>query len=233
MANYLPFRVFDISHGRAFPADSRRRPHRLVSFGISTKRPVPVVACRPRLLGTCDRVPAQRIFKRLVSQRLCKLAVAPGDEFTFNYYDRAGDFISFQTAEQFRPEAGKLAAWASAQAALLSKKFGSLDDIAAYLRQRVSENRDFWTLYNAAIAAGLTGSKEFSLQCFSDFIALEPTADWTHEIQAEAVTLRKLLADGREFSAAIQNKIIAKRAALKLPPLDGLTKKKGRPRGRP
>ncbi len=53
---------------------------------------------------------------------------------------------------------------------LMGKKFESLDAIACYLKQQVDDERigqNPWALYHAAIAAGLTNDREFSLQCFT------------------------------------------------------------------
>jgi hypothetical protein len=147
----------------------------------------------------------------------------PGD-LPFNYCKRAGKFIEFFTLEQFELEAEWLADQARAEVALLDKKFRSLDDIAAYLKQEACDPRgrqNPWTLYHAAIGAGLTGAPAFALECFNELVAQRPTADWEREIQAEAKQLARLLVESKEFRAAIYKKVEDKRATLKLPLLVG------------
>jgi len=140
----------------------------------------------------------------------------------FNSFRRAGDFISFETAAQFKPEAERLAHVAAAEATALDRKFESLGAIARDLREEANDElsgKNPWTLYHAAIAAGLTDGQEFSLKCFQELIDQTADVDWKREIQAEAATLMRLLAEGRGFDAAIRKKVAHTRAVLKFPAL--------------
>ena len=147
----------------------------------------------------------------------------PGNGWAFNYFQRAGRFIVFETIEQFGPRAEKLADLAAAEATALDKKFESSAAIAHYLKEQANDERldkNPWTLYHAAIAAGLTGDQAFSQKCFDALIAQNPTVDWMREMQAEAATLAKLRIESGEFNAAIRKKVAGTRAALKLQPLE-------------
>ena len=144
------------------------------------------------------------------------------DGLPLNYFRRAGGFIAFETAEQFKLGTERLAGLAAVEMAGLDRKFESLDAVAVYLKEQASDEqirKNPWTLYDAAIVAGLTGDKEFGLKCFSELIARRANVDWMREMQAEATTLAKLLAEGGAFHPAIRKKVAAKRAVLKLPPL--------------
>ena len=143
----------------------------------------------------------------------------PSDGWPFNYFQRAGTFIEFENVEQFKLEAEWLAGLAATEAALLDNKFASLEDIAVYLKQQVQDAKGPWMLYHAAIAAGLTGDREFGLECFDELLAQEADVDWMREMQTEAATLAKHLGEGGDFFAAIRKKVTDTRTALKLPPL--------------
>lgn len=146
----------------------------------------------------------------------------PDKSLAFNYFHRAGRFIEFETAEQFKPEAQKLAELAAAEAIALDEKFDSLDAVARYLNEQAKDERagtNPWTLYHAAITTGLIGNREFGLKCFTELIGQRPTVGWMKDIQSEAASLTKLLAVGTGFHAAIRKKVADKRTALKLPPL--------------
>jgi hypothetical protein len=146
----------------------------------------------------------------------------PGEDWVFSYFQRIGGFIPFTTVEQFKPEAEKLANLAGAEAISLDQRFESLDAIAGYLKERASGEqncRNPWMLYYAAITAGLTRDREFSLKCFSKLIAQEPTVDWMRKLQNDATTLKRLLMKGNQFDTAIRKKVAETRALLRLPPL--------------
>ncbi len=90
------------------------------------------------------------------------------DGLPLNYFRRAGGFIAFETTEQFKPEAERLAGLAAVEMAGLDRKFKSLDAVAVYLKEKANNEqtrKNPWTLYDAAIVAGLTGDQEFGLQC--------------------------------------------------------------------
>jgi hypothetical protein len=143
----------------------------------------------------------------------------------FNYCKRAGKFIEFETVEQFKPEAEWLAGVTATEAAVLDRKFVSLDATAVYLKEEANDERirrNPWTLYHGAIAAGLTGDREFGLQSFSELIAQRADVDWMREMQADAAILAKELGEGEEFHAAIRKRITDTRTTLKLPPLGDL-----------
>jgi hypothetical protein len=123
----------------------------------------------------------------------------------------------------FSALAERLADLAAAEMANLDRKFESLNAIAAYLKEKANAEqirKNPWTLYDAAIAAGMTDDQEFGLKCFGELIAQKAHIDWMREMQAEAATLVKFLVEDRKFHSAIQKKVAAKRAILKLPPLD-------------
>jgi len=97
----------------------------------------------------------------------------PDSEWQFDYFRRASGLVRFETVEQFRSEAERLAKLAAAEMALLDKKFNSLDNVADHLKKeadgpRLSQNP--WTLYDAAIVAGLIGDQDFSLKCFGELM---------------------------------------------------------------
>jgi hypothetical protein len=147
----------------------------------------------------------------------------PRNGWAFNHFQRASRFNAFETIEQFKPKAERLANLAAAEAMALDKKFESLAAIAHYLKEQASDERigkNPWVLYHAAIAAGLTGDPAFSQEYFGALIAQKPTVGWMREMQAEAAALANLRIDSGEFYAAIRKKVAGTRTALKLQPLD-------------
>jgi len=143
-------------------------------------------------------------------------------DWQFDYMKRASGFVPFESMEQFRPEAERLAKLAGAEAAKLDKEFASLKEIADHLKEQTKDRRrsqNPWTLYHAAIVATLTGDQEFSLKCFGDLASQEAQNDWHEKLQDEAVVLAKLVPERKKFQAAILAKVADTRTRLKLAPL--------------
>ena len=72
---------------------------------------------------------------------------------TFDYNDRVEGFISFESGEQFEPEADRLATRAAKEALKLEGIFGSITETAQVLTNLVMAGRTGWSTYNAAVAA--------------------------------------------------------------------------------
>jgi hypothetical protein len=146
----------------------------------------------------------------------------PDSDWGFNYMRRASGLVPFETSEQFQPKDERLAKLAAAETAQLDKKFISLDRIADHLKEEVNDPRlsqNPWTLYHGAIVTALTGDDKFSLNCFSELIKQNATADWHKKIQHDALLLAKLVPEREKFQAIIRKRITDARGRLKLPPL--------------
>ncbi len=143
-------------------------------------------------------------------------------EWRFDYMHRAGQFIRFESEDQFQTEVEGLAKLAASEAKNLDEKFGSLNKIAAHLNDEARDSRkrlNPWTLYHAAIVHGLIGDRKFSAAAFADLLAQKAANDWHRAIQSESGTLMRQLEDQTVFDAAIRAKVARTRSALKLLPL--------------
>ncbi len=134
-----------------------------------------------------------------------------------DFADRIGDFVPFETAEQFKPRIDQMATLAAQRILELRKQFKSLREVHRWLMQDAT--RDGWPIYNAAIAAGLVGDLAGARQLF-ERMERWPTFSNEHQLRLkeDSAELAALLPMPYRFRSAILDLIEAKRAQLGLPP---------------
>ncbi|SRR6266446_1276986 len=131
---------------------------------------------------------------------------------------RIANFVPFETAEQFQPEAERLATEAAAEVGQLRDVFASLEDTARRLMLAVINGGTHWSVYHAAVAAGLVGDVVGSRQLF-ERVRIDFAGDqtWRQEIRSIAVQLAEALSSRRAYREAVQELIQRNRTLNKLP----------------
>jgi len=144
---------------------------------------------------------------------------------------RVRELVSFQSEEQFAPEARRLAMRAADEVLRLRGLFPDVSSAAAYLAAHVEDDSE---AFDAAVTAGLAGDTESARSYFDlhDSLALryherDRDEDWygaellaEHEAElARSERLRSLLDDPAAFRDAVYDAIARVRAGVRLPPL--------------
>ncbi|MGH6945747.1 MAG: hypothetical protein ACREDZ_00315 [Kiloniellales bacterium] len=138
------------------------------------------------------------------------------ESWSFDYGYRTEGFIEFENAMQFAPEAERLAALAAAEVVRFREKFRSPPNIARGLMVAINSNP--WTVYHAAVAAGLVGDVAGSRQLFRRLIEQAVTHDWEAKLKAASAALTEKLFDRATFVEAVLAIVEVSRALHKLPP---------------
>jgi hypothetical protein len=130
---------------------------------------------------------------------------------------RVGDYIKFESVEQFElliEEGAKLVA---AEVVALRSRFRTLMDIHRFFAGNL---RWSGNVYRAAITAGLVGDFTLARQLFAQIKDLDPTKHglYLKDRQNECAALAALLDDPQAYRSAILEKIDARRRACGLPP---------------
>jgi len=131
---------------------------------------------------------------------------------SFNYNDRVEDFISFESREQFEPEADRLAARATEEALKLERIFGSVTEIAQVLTDLVMAGRTGSSVYHAAVAAGLAGEVSKSHALFE-----RVQTEFDNPVRSVASELDRILEQPDAYQAAVELRIAEQRSHNKLP----------------
>ena len=129
---------------------------------------------------------------------------------------RVGNYIYFESVDQFRPLIEEGAKLVAAEVAALRTKFKSLQDIHQFFAGKLSWSGN---IYRAAITAGLVGDVALAHQLFARVKALDPDRRWIHawKIQEDCAALDTLLDDPVAYRSAILERIAARRADRGLP----------------
>lgn len=129
---------------------------------------------------------------------------------------RVGDYIYFESVDQFRPLIEEGAKLVAAEVVALRTKFKSLPDIHRFFAEKLSWSGN---IYRAAITGGLVGDFALARQLFAQVKALDPDRRWIHvwKIQEDCAALDTLLDDPVAYRSAILERIAARKAARGLP----------------
>jgi hypothetical protein len=130
---------------------------------------------------------------------------------------RLGNYIEFESVEQFGPLIESAAQRVAAEVVALRAKFRTLADIHRFFAGNLPWSGN---VYRAAITAGLVSDFALARQLFARIEVLDPDR---HGIQlsnrqAECAALAALLDDPQAYRSAIREKIDARRRARGWPP---------------
>jgi hypothetical protein len=146
--------------------------------------------------------------------------------------NRVETFVSYESAEQFKPEADRLATRAAQSVQRFRELFPSVEAVSTYyieqargglgpLRRRsasaVLEQLPPADRYHGAVALGLVGDAEQAASWFESFSSIDDDRPWVATQKDEARRLTSLLADPPRFQAAVIATVVATRLALHLP----------------
>ena len=131
---------------------------------------------------------------------------------SFDYNDRVEDFISFESSEQFKPEADRLAARATEEVLKLERIFGSVTETAQVLTDLVMAGRTGSSVYHGAVAAGLAGEVLKSRALFE-----RVQTDFADPVRSAACELDRVLEQPDAYQAAVELRIAEQRSHNKLP----------------
>ena len=130
---------------------------------------------------------------------------------------RVGDYIYFESIEQFRPLVEEGARLVAAEVIALRNRFATLLDIHRFFADKLSWSGN---VYRAAITAGLVGDFALARQLFARVKALDPDRRRIHlwKIQEECAALDALIDDPVAYRCAVLDQIAVRRADRGLPP---------------
>jgi hypothetical protein len=134
---------------------------------------------------------------------------------SFDLGYRMEKFVSFDSEEQFSPEADRLAAHAATEVQRLQTLLIDVSCVAAALPEQ--SERACWPTYHRAVSLGLSGNVNEAMQAFSQLIEAPHPYPWIAERAARCLALRDLLATPQSFREAISDLIRDHRNALRLP----------------
>lgn len=127
---------------------------------------------------------------------------------------RVGDYIYFESVEQFRPLIEEGAKLVAAEVIALRSKFATLLDIHRFFAGKLSWSGN---IYRAAVTAGLVGDFALARQLFAQVKALDPGL-YLGKIQADCAALDALLGDPAAYRSAVLERIADRRQSRGLPP---------------
>jgi len=130
---------------------------------------------------------------------------------------RLGNYIQFESVEQFAPLIEEAAQRVAAEVVALRIKFRTLADIHRSFTDNLSWSGN---VYRAAITAGLIGDVALARQLFARIRGLDPRTNTLllKDRQAECAALAPLLDDPAAYRSAILERIEARRQARGFPP---------------
>jgi hypothetical protein len=130
---------------------------------------------------------------------------------------RLGNYIKFESVEQFAPLIEQAAKLVAAEVVALRSRFQTLMDIHSCFAGNLSWSGN---IYRAAVTGGLVGDVGLARQLFAQIKALDPARHgiYLRDRQVECAKLAALLDDPQAYRSAILETIEAKRLARGLPP---------------
>lgn len=130
---------------------------------------------------------------------------------------RVGDYIYFESIEQFHPLVEQGAKLIAAEVIALRTKFKTLLDIHRFFAGNLSWSGN---VYRAAITAGLVGDFALARQLFARVKALDPARHGLQfgKIQADCAAMDALLDDPLAYRSAVLERIADRRQSRGLPP---------------
>jgi len=153
----------------------------------------------------------------------------PQDYFHFDYgpgpaySSRIGQFVTFESEEQFVEEARRVAHSAAEAADVLQREFSTMGRVATRLAGRAQSGT--WNLYHAGAAAAVAGDQDTAATYFRTLASSSPPGghsdlEWFKALRRRAGQMAEAARRGIATDAVIGD-IHETRRALKLPPWDG------------
>lgn len=141
----------------------------------------------------------------------------PKDHLSFDYGPvRLANFISFENPERFALEAESLAEQAAQAVISFRDELNSPAAIASKLVAQ-AENDTCWSAYHAAVATGLAGDANVSLEFFTRILTAPSERDWFTVLQNHCAELASKLSDPGAFRESVLAIISGTRTHIKLP----------------
>jgi hypothetical protein len=130
---------------------------------------------------------------------------------------RVGNYIKFESVEQFGPLVVAMANLAAAEVVALRGKFRTPLDVHRFFAGRLSYAGN---VYRAAITAGLVGDIALARQLFTRMQTTDTKkyGPWIAALQRECAALSQLLDDPLRYRSAVLKTISARRQKRGLPP---------------
>jgi hypothetical protein len=137
------------------------------------------------------------------------------DHFTFDIFQRTGQYVPYVSDSQFGPEAERLAQIAVTQLTEFRLNFPSVHETATYLSASAPSTAN--DCLNSGMAYGLAGKIDSALPLLNRYLAYEDNRKWAIQKRAEIEELVRL-PDPQSVQLAIEDRVRASRDALHLPP---------------
>jgi hypothetical protein len=144
----------------------------------------------------------------------------PGKAYLFfDLSGRIGQGATYESDEQFGPEARRLADRAALEVEQLRSRLPDLDTAAQVLHERALQRPRSWNAWYAAVALGLCGRSDEAAQMFEGVILTDDDRDWWTPIQNRAVQWQRLVIDDVEgFRSEAVAVVRENREVHRLPP---------------
>jgi hypothetical protein len=143
---------------------------------------------------------------------------------SFDFGGRMADFVEYRSEAQFASAAASLAQSAAQEARRLSSTFASVSATADILladdRANLAIGSPGWTTYHAGIVAAIVGRQEDSAAMFARILSAAATSG--SALREAAERMASIAADPSSVRREVGSLIERQRAALRLPPLQGL-----------
>jgi hypothetical protein len=136
------------------------------------------------------------------------------DYFSFDYGERIGSFIPFETETQFENEVYRVVEQASQLVKQYRQRFHSIYDAEKVLYGKSDQN--VWSLYDAAVASGICGDATRAKRLFQSILRSPGDYGWQRNLNGIVSQLTPLLQDTEAFRNQIRTYIKNSRQKLNL-----------------
>ena len=145
------------------------------------------------------------------------------DFLSFDDGYRVQPFQEFKDEVQFENAAKIVAECAKDEVLKLRERFHSIGSTAVHLEKKSANSRNIWTQFHAGVSSGLIGlindaKTHFGLALDAD----DRDIDWVIRLKSRCNELLKRVEDTASFRLHVEQLIVSKRAALKLPTSSGV-----------
>jgi hypothetical protein len=135
---------------------------------------------------------------------------------TFDLGHRVEGFTAFESSEQFKPEAERLASRAAEEVRGMRRRLASPGRVAAELMQR--PELDLWARFHAAVSLAISGNGVGAVQALGELAEMDPEGvAWRRDLQTRCVALTGIAGDADRFRREMSVVIGRERRALRLP----------------
>jgi hypothetical protein len=137
---------------------------------------------------------------------------------SFDVGFRLNEFVPFESEEQFKPVADRLAVGALEKVEGYRRLFRSIHDVSNYYFENAPQG--FWPCFDAAIAHSLAGRAEASTRILSACLhGTDDDAMWLKEARSDARTLIASIGDAQQMRDIVSDRVMKTRTQLHLPPI--------------